>query len=76
MKKLSPELEARIDEIYSWMFEGDQKKVAKKARVDEPFVSRVLTKKVFPNKKVLDAAIEVMDENKVRFGCASNMKVA
>lgn len=76
MKTLPAELEAKIDEIRSWMFEGDQKKVANKSGKDEPFVSRVLNKKTGPNKKVLDAGIEVMNENKVRFEIKPSMKVA
>jgi hypothetical protein len=76
MKALPKELEERIDEIYSWMFEGDQQRVAKLSGKDAPFVSRVLTKKVSPNKKVLDAGLQVMNENKARFEIKPSMKVA
>lgn len=69
MKPISPELEAKIDEIKLWMFDGDQKQVAKRARVSETWVSRVLNKKTGPDKKVLDYAIELMNENKARFEC-------
>lgn len=69
MKPIPPELEAKIDEIKSWMMAGDQKEVAKRARTFETYVSQVLSKRVAPNKKVLEYAIQVMNENKARFEC-------
>lgn len=69
MKTLPLELEAKIDEINGWLFYGDQKEVAKRARTQESRVSEVLHKKRTPTKKILDAAIEVMNENKARFQC-------
>lgn len=76
MKPIPAELEAKIDEVKSWMFDGDQKLVAKKARRDEPWVSRVLNKKVAPDKRILEAAIEVMNENKARFECSNKLRIA
>lgn len=77
MKALPPELEAKIDEIKSWMlFEGSQNEVARRARVDKMRVSKVLNKRISPTPKILDAAIEVMNENKARFECLPKMKIA
>jgi transcriptional regulator with XRE-family HTH domain len=78
MKPLAPELEAKIDEINGWMLSGDQEEVARRARVDSSWVSKVLNKKMTPTKKVLDAAIEVMEENKTRFQIKpqSNLRIA
>jgi hypothetical protein len=67
MKPLPKELDELIDEIHCWMFSGDQKEVAKRARVAESRVSEILNKRIAPNKKVLDAGVEVMNENKARF---------
>jgi hypothetical protein len=75
MKPLPPELEAKIDEVKSWMFDGDQKDVAKMAGVAESTVSQMLNKKRVPSKIVLDAGIEVMNKNKARFEIPT-MKVA
>ncbi|MBT1698256.1 hypothetical protein KK083_15290 [Fulvivirgaceae bacterium PWU4] len=68
MKSLPPQLEARIDEVKSWLFDGDQDKVASKSRKSRAWVNKVLNKKAF-NAQILVAAIEVMNENKARFGC-------
>lgn len=77
MKPLPPELDAKIDEIRSWMFNGDQAKVARRSGRDEPWVSRVLNKKLPPDKKIISAALEVMEENKAHFGCGGpRMKIA
>jgi transcriptional regulator with XRE-family HTH domain len=76
MKPLAPELEAKIDEISGWMLPGDQEEVARRARVDNSWVSKVLNKKMTPTKKVLDAAIEIMNENKARFEITPKMKIA
>ena len=67
MKSLPPELPAKIDEIKLWMFEGDQKEVDRRAKTFETRVSQVLNKRIAPNKTVLEKAIEVMNENRVRF---------
>jgi hypothetical protein len=72
MKPLAAELEAKIDYVNGWMFSGDQKEVAKRANTWESRVSEVLNKKRAPNKKILEAAIEVMMENKARFQCLDN----
>lgn len=66
MKPLPPELEAKIDEVKSWMLEGDQDRVAEKARKSRVWVNRVLNKKAF-NTQILVAGIEIMNENKALF---------
>jgi hypothetical protein len=76
MRTIPAELEAKIDEIKSWMLDGDQKEVAKRARTFETRVSQILNKRIAPDKKVLDFAIEVMNENKARFEIKPSMKVA
>jgi transcriptional regulator with XRE-family HTH domain len=76
MKSIPAELEAKLDEIKSWMFNGDQDEVAKRAGVKKQNVSAQLNKKQVPSKKVLDAAIEVMNENKARFEIRETMKIA
>jgi hypothetical protein len=76
MKAIPAELDAKIDEIKSWMLDGDQKEVAKRARTFETRVSQILNKRIAPDKKVLDFAIEVMNENKARFEIKPSMKVA
>jgi tRNA U38,U39,U40 pseudouridine synthase TruA len=76
MKALAPELESKIDEINGWLFHADQKEISKRSRRDEPWVSRVLNKKLPPDKRILDAAIEVMNENKARFECGHKLKLA
>lgn len=74
MRAMSPELSAKIDEVKQWLFHSDQKEVAKRARAWETRVSEVLNKKRAPNKRILEAAIEVMNENKARFECAKPTK--
>lgn len=76
MRPLAPELEAKIDEVKSWLFYADQKEVAKRAKTWETRVSEVLNKKRQPNKRIMDAAIEVMNENKARFECSPKLKLA
>lgn len=76
MKALPSELEAKIDEIRSWMLNGDQAEVAARSGRDEPWVSRVLNKKLPPDEKIITAAIQVMEENKVRFGITPKMKIS
>lgn len=66
MKPLPAELEAKINEINSWILFGDLKTVAKKARKSTVYTSNVLNKKAF-NKQVIEAAIEVMNANKEKF---------
>ena len=73
-------MDSKIDEVRSWLFEGDQNEVARRARVDKTRVSKVLNKRITPTKKVLEKAIEVMMENKARFQCLDSappkMKIA
>lgn len=78
MKAIPTELQEKLAEVRSWLFDGDQKEVAKRSRSGEGHVSRVLNGKMNPNKRILDAAIEVMNENKSRFEIGVNppMKVA
>ena len=76
MKALPAELSAKIDEIKLWMFEGDQKEVARRAKTFESRVSQILNKRIAPDKKVLEKAIEVMNENRVRFQIEPSMKIA
>lgn len=76
MKALPAELEAKIDEIKSWMFDGDQKEVVKRSGVKKQNVCAMLNKRQWPSKKVLDAAIQVMNENKARFEVRETMKIA
>lgn len=73
--KISPELEAKIDEVKQWMFDGDQDKVAARSRKSREWVNKVLNKHAF-NAQILDAAIEVMNENKLRFEIQPKMKIA
>lgn len=75
MKSLPPELEAKLDEVKSWMFDGDQDKVAAKSRKSRVWVNQVLNKHAF-NALILESAIEVMNENKARFECNPKMKIA
>lgn len=75
MKTIPVELEAKIDEVAAWMFEGDRDKVAARSRKSREWVSKVLNKHAF-NAQVLEAAIEVMNENKSRFECKPKMQVA
>lgn len=75
MKQLPIELEAKIDEINLWMFEGDRDRVAAASRKSREWVSKVLHKKAF-NSQILEAAINIMNENKSRFECAPKMKIA
>ena len=74
-RTLPTELEAKIDEVHKWMFEGDQDRVAAKSRKSREWVNKVLNKKAF-NAQILEAAIEVMNENKARFQIQPNMKIA
>jgi predicted transcriptional regulator len=76
MKSLPKELDEKITEIKSWMLDGDQVEVAKRSGVAKSYVSRVLNKHVAPKREVLDAAIEVMNENKARFEIEPKMKIA
>lgn len=75
MRPIATELELKIDEIRLWMFEGDQDKVAAKSRKSREWVNKVLHKKAF-NAQILEAAIEVMNENKARFEIQPKLKIA
>ena len=76
MKPLPTELEAKIDEIHSWMFDGDLDKVAKICRKSRGWVSKVLNKKVTPNMEVIEAGIQVMNENKIKLEIRPTMQIA
>jgi hypothetical protein len=75
MRTLPVELEAKIDEVKTWMLDGDQERVAAMSRKSREWVCKVLNKKAF-NAVILDAAIKVMNENKARFEIKNNMRVA
>lgn len=66
LKPLPPELEAKIDEVKQWMFDGDQARVAKKSKKTREWVNKVLNKHAF-NAQILKAAIDVMNDNKAKF---------
>jgi hypothetical protein len=74
MKPLPAELEAKIDEIRSWMFGGYQRVVAQRAGTTEGVVSLMLNKKRTPSDKVIEAGLEVMNERKAKFECAERRK--
>ena len=76
MKTIPLELEQKIDEIKSWMFDGDQKRVASIAKVSKQTVSNVLNKRIPPSKKVIEASIKVINENKLAFDIQPTMKIA
>lgn len=65
-RKLPPELEAKIAEVRMWLFDGDNKRIAKKAKMTREWVSLVLNGHGF-NARIIEAAIEVMNENKAKF---------
>lgn len=74
---LPTELNAKIDEIRSWMFlTGSQQRVAKAARISEGYVSQILNGDKKPTPKFMAAAVQVMNENKARFEIGSTMKIA
>lgn len=70
------ELNEKLTEIKAWMFSGDQQEVARRARVKEQVVSMMLNRKRMPSKKVIECAIEVMNENKARFEIKPKLKIA
>ncbi len=76
MKSLPTELEAKIDEVHSWMFYGDVKEVGKRACTWPQRVSAMLNKRIPIDKRVLEVGIEVMNENKSRFEIEPKMKIA
>lgn len=75
MKALPTELKDKLREVHSWMFEGDQDRVAAKSRKTREYVNKVLNQKAF-NASIMEAGIEVMNENKARFEIKSKMNVA
>lgn len=77
MKALAPELEAKIDEVKRWMVsDGDMDRVARLSRKSYRWVNAVLNKHAF-NAEILDAGIQVMEENKARFQINnSTLKIA
>jgi transcriptional regulator with XRE-family HTH domain len=76
MKPIPAELSAKIDEAKSWMFDGDQKEVAKRSGQAESRVSQVLNKRIAPDKSIIKYAVEVMNENKLRFEISPIMKAS
>ena len=77
MTSLPAELEAKIDQINSWMFRaGSQNRIAKRAGVSAAQVSMVLNKKKAPSPEFLKAAEQVVNEIRVEFGCEPMMKVS
>lgn len=76
MKPLPVELEAKIDEIHSWMFDGDLDRVVSLSRKSKTWVSKVLNKRVTPNADIIEAGVKVMNENKARFEIRPKLKIA
>lgn len=72
---MPPELEDKIREIRQWMFENDMDRVAAKSRKSRRWVGKVLNGHAF-NAQIVEAGIEVMNENKARFECQPKMKIA
>lgn len=75
MRTIPAELEAKIDEVHSWMLDGDLDKVAKMTKKCKEYVCKVLRKKAF-NSEVVIAGIQVMNENKAKFEINHSMKIA
>lgn len=76
MKQIPTELSAKIDEVHSWMFEGDLDRVAKLSRKSKEWVCKVLRKKVDPNMEIIEAGIQVMNENKMKLEIRPTMQIA
>jgi transcriptional regulator with XRE-family HTH domain len=77
MKALPQPLIDTIKEYKSWMFNGDQRDVAKRCGLAESTVSAMFNLKTTPSKEFLDAAKEVRDENVRRWEIqVPDMKVA
>ncbi len=76
MKPLPTELSNKIDEIRTWMFNGGQKELARRARVSEARVSLFLNKKIPPTISLLDEGLKLMNERKAKWEINPNMKVA
>lgn len=76
MKPIPTELEAKIDEVHSWMFDGDLERVARLSRKSKDWVCKVLLKRVTPNLAVIEAGVQVMNENKARLEISAQMKAA
>lgn len=62
MRALPKELEDQIDKYKLWMFDGDQKRIAKEKKMSETMVSLVLNKKAF-NKDIVEQAREIAIKN-------------
>jgi hypothetical protein len=75
MKTKPQEFINKLSEVNSWLFYGDVAKVVKRSGKSLTYVSRVLAGK-HHNETIIQCAIEVMEENKVKFNCAQPMKVA
>lgn len=76
MKQIPVELEAKIDEIHSWMFDGDLDRVAELSKKSKDWVCKVLLKRVTPNMAVIQAGVQVMNENKAKLEINTSMKIA
>ncbi len=75
MRAIPAELEAKIDEVHSWMLDGDLDKIKNMTRKSKEYVCKVLRKKAF-NPDVVIAGIQVMNENKAKFEISQTMKIA
>jgi uncharacterized protein (UPF0179 family) len=76
MENLPVELQAKISEAKSWLFDGDLDKIAKRSNKSKEWACKVMNGHAF-NVHVVEAAIEVMNENKARFQISQpSMKVA
>lgn len=71
------ELKDKVKEVRSWMIiDGDMDRVAAKARKSRRWVQAVLNGHTF-NAQIVEAGIEVMEENRARFQCnKSNLRIA
>jgi hypothetical protein len=76
VRDIPEELHTKVIEIKSWLFHGDVKEVAKRSSTPRQTVSSMMNLKATPSKRVLECAIEVMNENKARFEIKPKMKVA
>lgn len=74
-KTIPTELGEKINEIDSWLFYGDKAVVASRSGKSKTYVGMVFAKKAFC-REVIDAGIEVMNENKARFEIKPKLKIA